>query len=354
MLMDGKKFSMRFAKQPLWLAGGIRSFFPAAAKAALAFAIIGVTGASSPAMAQVASGNDLSYFQGKNDGWFFYNDPKPQKKVQPPPPPIPKPVVAAPAQPASAPPEPLSVAWLRGKMPILRDNAINNPTRENVKAYLATQRVMLDMAQNFTNTATKVATTDPYLSENFRLPQATFASRETRFLIAKARNQIIDNVSQHAGLWFFFDSKCAFCQLQYETLTKVKKNTKFVVRYISTDGAPLPGMKSGDFVADQDQRVFRSLGLKLTPAVVLAWPPNKYLIVAQGAMDEGGLYDKIVLAVTDQNLVPKSLTDAVNLEQRGILTPRDLATLRSTNADTDDPKVLVKMIENAIDGRLQQ
>ncbi|WP_227742884.1 conjugal transfer protein TraF [Burkholderia gladioli] len=327
-----------------------------------AFAAVWILCAAAPAHAQTVSrepggsaresDTDLSFFQRKNDGWFFYNDPKPPKKSPSVPPA--QPVAAAPASPTPPPPAPLSVAWLREKMPILRDNAINNPTPENVKAYLATQRVMLDMAQGFANTANKVSATDPYLSENFRLPQATFASRETRFLIAKAKNQIVANVAQHAGLWFFFDSKCAFCVSQYETLNKVKKNTKFVVRYISTDGAPLPGMNPGDYVTDRGQRVFKSLGLQLTPAVVLAWPPNKFLVVAHGAVDEGGLYDKIVLAVTDQNLVPKSLTDAVNLEQRGILTPQDLATLRSTQADTDDPRVLVEMIENAIDGRLQQ
>ncbi|WP_420213493.1 conjugal transfer protein TraF (plasmid) [Burkholderia aenigmatica] len=337
----------------------LRWDFPHAGKAAhavLTLAIASMAVASTIASAQLVSSTqgpaarDPAYYAGKNDGWFFYNDPKPKH-----PPVGAEPAVATPPEtsPTIPPEKPklFSVEWLRASMPKLLDNAMNNPTPENVAAYLWSQRMMLDMTDDFKSTAEKVVASDPYLNESVRIPSATFAKRDMLFAISKAKTQIVADLAKSSGLWFFFDSQCAFCRTQYATLQRVQQNAGFTVKNISLDGASLPGMR--DFVTDKSRKVFKSFGLVLTPAVVMAVPPNRFLVVAQGAMAESDLIDKIVVAAADQQLIPKELTDLVNLERRGILTQQDFAELRANNADVDDPKVLVKMMRNAVQGRLQ-
>ncbi|WP_396334052.1 conjugal transfer protein TraF [Burkholderia anthina] len=332
--------------------------FPHAGKmrVAVAVAMGSLAIAANVASAQLVAGafrqsaQNPAYYSGKNDGWFFYNDPKPK-----PPPPIVEapPPAPAPSAPSETPSKPkvFSVEWLRASMPKLLDNAIDNPTQENVSAYLWSQRMMLDMTDDFKSTAEKVVASDPYLNESVRVPSATFAKRDMLFAISRAKSQIVADLAKSSGLWFFFDSQCAFCKTQYSTLQRIEKNAGFTVKNISLDGAGLPGMSG--FVTDKNRQVFKSFGLLVTPAVVMAVPPNRYLVVAQGAMAESDLVDKIVIAAADQQLIPKELTDLVNLEQRGILTQQDFEELRAINGDTDDPKVLVKMMRNAVQGRLQ-
>ncbi|QMI49761.1 conjugal transfer protein TraF [Burkholderia sp. MBR-1] len=297
----------------------------------------------------LGDGRDFAYYERKDQGWFFYNDPKPPRPepiAEEPPPPPPPPPPSAEAKPA-----PFSVEWLRKKMPIMLDAAINDPSVDNVSAYMYAQRMMLDMTDGFASQGQKVVQSDPYLNEEYRMPAATFAKRSSLFAVAKAKREVLADLTQRAGLWFFFDSKCAFCSAQFETLQRVARSTGFVVKNISLDGRPLPGMNA--FVTDAGRKVFARMNLAVTPAVVLVHPPDKFLVVAHGAMAEDALLDKIVLAAADQQLVPKELTDVVQLEKRGILTPQDMAAIRRDDTDSDDPKVLVKLMQRAIQGRLQ-
>ena len=82
------------------------------------------------------------FFQGKEEGWFWYKDPKDLPVEAPTNPPL-----QAPAK--SKAPASLSVEWLRKQMPVLLDQAIDSPTRENVEAYLYAQRLALDKSQRF-------------------------------------------------------------------------------------------------------------------------------------------------------------------------------------------------------------
>ncbi|AOZ11210.1 conjugal transfer protein TraF [Cupriavidus malaysiensis] len=302
--------------------------------------------------------DNFGYYTSKEEGWYFYKDPRARKQSleEPPPPPAPEP------RPPQAPPEPekrpFSVPWLRKKVEILRDNAIEKPSDENMRAFLYAQRLMLDMSDAFATAGQRVTQADPYLNEEFRVPSATFARRGMLFTVEKAKGEILKSLSSRGGLFFFFDSTCAFCDAQYQTMQEVQRETKIPVKAISLDGRPLRGMGRSEFVVDKDRAVFRSLDLKVAPAVVLAVPgtnkePAQYLVVAHGAMAADGLKDKIALAAMERQLVPKELTDIATLQQRGILKPDDVAQIKAGMQDTDDPQELVKLMTQAIQGRLK-
>jgi conjugal transfer pilus assembly protein TraF len=316
-------------------------------------------GISALAMVPVgASDTGGNGFYGQNsEGWFFYKDPRqskpvvpePEKPVVPPPAPVAAPV-AAPSEPKK--PEPFSVPWIRQKVEILRDNAIANPTPENARAYMYMQRLLLDMSENFATAGAKAAESDPYLNESVRFPTATAARRAALWQVEKARDAIIKDLSKKTALWFFFDSSCVHCHAQYPVMKIMASEMGFAVRNISEDGKALAGMGQKDFVVDNGRATFKNLSLKLTPAVVLVSPPNNYMVVAHGAMAADELKSKIVQAAIDRDLVPKELSDVAELEKRGIVAPDDIAKMKNSMKDTDDPKELVKMMHNAIGARM--
>lgn len=304
------------------------------------------------------------FYGDKDQGWFFYDDAKPSSpspasappRVPAPitPPPVPAPAVAPVV--ARSPPkaEPFSLEWLKDKMPILAKNAIDHPTPENVQAYMYAQRMMLDISQNFADMGERVAASDPYLNESVRFPTSAAARAGALWQVDRARDEILQNLSPRSGLWFFFDSRCGFCQSQLEVVRGVAKRYRFPVRYISEDGEPLHGMLRDEMVIDQGHATFHSFDLKLTPAVALVVPPSKVLIVAHGAMAEEDLQHKIVEAAIDADLVPQEMMDMAQLERRGIVSASDITSMRqaAARADTNDPKVLVSLMRGAIEQRL--
>lgn len=286
-------------------------------------------------------------------GFLFYEDkqlptikPQPKKKKQPE-----KPVQAAPATPAKH--EPFSAAWLREKMPILMDNALTNPTPENVRAYKYAERLMLDMASNYADMSKKVVETDPMLDESVRFPITAAARQSALFQIEKAKEEIVKNVAAgKAGLWFFFDSKCHFCNTQYQVMKLMEEKYSIKTKYISTDGGILAGMSKKQVVLDKNN-IAADLGIKTLPAVVLAVPPDKTIIVAHGAGALSELEDKTVTAAIDLGLVPKELTDLAQLQKRGIITADDMQRAKNQMKDSDDPNELVRVINQAVQRRMQ-
>jgi conjugal transfer pilus assembly protein TraF len=300
------------------------------------------------------------FYERKSQGWFFYDDGPMPAQVDAVVPasavavtPAPAPAAPAPAS-ATPSPEPFSVQWLSQKMQILKLNAMNHPTEENLQAYMWAQRMMLDMSQNFADVGSKVASEDPYLNEEVRFPTAAAARSNALWQVDRAREEILTDLSAHAGLWFFFDSRCGFCQEELPTVKALTDKYHFPVRYISEDGAPLQGMRPEAMVVDRNHGTFRSFELKLTPAVVLVVPPSTVMIVAHGAMAQDELQRKIVEAAIDAQLVPQDLMDAAQLEKRGIISPADMDRMKkeAAAANTDDPAELVKLMREAVGRRM--
>ncbi|MCX7100910.1 MAG: conjugal transfer protein TraF, partial [Methylobacter sp.] len=130
---------------------------------------------------QSASVQNSTYYEDKERGWFWYEEPVLDEDVAEPEPllPEPPPIQEKKAEPEPAkPPEakPLSAEWFRKNMEKYRDKAIDEPTPQNVSAYMYLQRVMLDKAEKFTEVSQQVVMSDPVLDENSRRPIATFGA----------------------------------------------------------------------------------------------------------------------------------------------------------------------------------
>lgn len=286
-----------------------------------------------------ANADPKPFFQKKDEGWYWYKDPKdrkPQQEIVP---------EAPPEPPKAAKPEeiPFSVAWLRKNLPVFLDRAIDNPTKENIEAYMYAQRITMDKSQRFAEETQKVVYADPYLDENNRMPMAAFARADWLFQADEGQRQAMREIAKVAGIWLFFDSRCDLCKKQSEILDAFGEKYGFIVRYISMDGKRLPGMK--DFLVDSGQS--RTLDIKLTPTTVLVAPPDKFLVVSQGMMAQDQLMDRIFLAADTTGLLPKALVDRADPYRRGVLDTKDIE-----GAPTDgDPAKWVQFLKDKLKGR---
>lgn len=301
--------------------------------------------------------------QQKPRGFLFYDDKQlPVIKTQPKkkqPEMQPETKVSGSPQPAQQPaqpqPELFSVAWLQQKMPILLENAINNPTDENVRAYKYAEKMMMDLASNFANTSERVVRNDPMLDESVRIPITAAARSNALWQVDKAREEIIKDLSQDSGLWFFFDSQCRFCETQYKVVKILEQKYNFPARYISIDGNLLKGMEKEKQKVRFDIGGHRAkeLGIKLTPAVILAHnSSSSAMIVSHGASAADEVEYKIVMAAIEHNIANPELVKIANLEKRGILTPQDIESVKQQVQNPDDPNEIVRLINQAVQKRM--
>ncbi len=305
------------------------------------FVLVFLAASLSPAsVAADGAGDDGQFFRRKGEGWFWYFDPKEDE-------PKPEQKPEQKAKPAEVvkkekAPEPFSVEWLRDSMPKLLDAAINDPTKENVEAYLYAQRVAMDKSQRYAEMTQRVVAADPFLDENNRVPIAGYAKP---FFLRNAQSLMTDalkHVSTVGGLWVFFDSKCTFCRPQVNTVQEMAKTYGFNVRYISMDGKGLPNLS--DF--SQDKGHAKLLNLRLTPTTVLVVPPNNYYIVSQGLMAQNQLAERILLAAETNNLLPSEMAAKLRVYDRGVLSNEDMK-----DGASNDPKAWVKYLKGRLEGR---
>lgn len=322
-------------------------------KKAITFFILVATGIM-PVLAQsssapAAGANDdeelvSPWYKRHREGWWWGNESSDKPKPPPAPVPAPKAPTAdakqAPAQPKT---EAFSAVWLRENLPKLLDKAIDNPSQENVAAYLYAQRALLDKSQNFENSARLVIATDPMLDENNRVPIASFARAVADRKSDEGITEGLKYLAQKAGLWVFYDSSCLYCQPQVDIVNRVARQSKMPVQYIALDGKPVAPLKVGEFV--ENQGAAQSLGITMTPTTVLVVPPNGYYIISQGLMAESDLRERIVTAAQAQNLLPKEVLAKVRVFDRGVLSPKDLESGASK-----DPAEIVRIMRQKLKG----
>ncbi len=289
-----------------------------------------------------------SFYGAKQEGWFFYKDPKEIKRKDTViPKPIGPPQSEKEAEKDAHNPDRIpafSVKWLRANLDKLRDVALDDPSPENVQAYYYAQRVMLDKADRFATVSQQVVLSDPYLDENNNFPFATAARANVLRLQQDAKKAGLKHLAEKAGIWFFFDSKCSFCALQVGVVKHLANDYGFLVKAITLDGKTLPGL---DIPVVRDQGQFRNLNLSMTPTIVLAVPPKTFLVISQGVLSDESADDRILSAAATQKLLPAEMNKEIDIFSKGILTAEDLNAEEAKRIG-DDPKKWVDYLQGKL------
>lgn len=220
-------------------------------------------------MAQSTSGHAPS-------GWLWYRDPSVAPKPKPPTPPKARPAQGA----GTAGPATWSTAWIRATLPRLLDQAVQNPTPDNVRAYLALQKLSVNRAQNYAEMAKMVTQSDASLDENTRYPSASAAAQATTERAQQGLVSGLQALSKSAGLFFFFRSDCPYCHRDLSVLRTLQLMTGIKIIAVSLDGAGIDDSLFPRYLIDNGQAA--RLGIRATPAFFLVRPPNMSDVVEIG------------------------------------------------------------------------
>lgn len=307
------------------------------------------------------------FYERKAEGWFWYaREPEPEPEVIEPEPealqqtatPQETPVAVAHSEPQKGPAV-FSSAWLKENMPKYLMAAIDDPTVENVKAYLYLQRVAMDRAEQYANASQMATMGDPFLDETMRRPLAGFAVNTVDSAAGLAKNKLVTEIAQKAGLFVFFTSKCSLCEIQAPLLKSLAEHEGFSLIPISLDGKNLQQNPFDHFKADEGHADM--LDVKTLPALFLASPGGEFAPVGQGAFALPDLQQRIIVAAKREGWISEDefnrtrpIVNYDNLAQILVSSKMSEQPALAINADPEGfvpQSILMKHIRSAIGGR---
>lgn len=218
---------------------------------------------------------DESFFNKQDEGWFFYKE-KPEivkKKKE-----------KEPEKKAIGGGGELFHEKMERTGNVLISRALENPTEENVKAYMEYNKTMLALSDNFARVWQKVLMKHPELLFETNLQYAY-----------KDIDKAIKTLSKEAGLYFIHSSTCPVCLNQAKVLKEFQKEHPSMVIFPITIDEPIPEFPN----AVVDSSVVANLGIQKVPTILIYFPKERKLEpISQGFIDkfelERGLYNYVL------------------------------------------------------------
>jgi len=292
------------------------------------------------------------FFSRKSEGWFWYEvapeepekkEPEEKDELTSPPPPKP-PEQKEPEAGEEAGPAPLSSAWIKANLTKYLERATDNPTQENVAAYLYLQRLSVDKAQRFADATQTVIQQEPLLDETLRRPTATFGAAQKSARANAQMNEALSDLAEQVGIWVFFRSDCANSLKIKSPLESLQRQYGFNIYPISMDGNPLEGFFD-TYVVDQGQS--KSLQVIETPAVYLANPKDNAISpVSQGLVAVPELKRRILIAAVTSGWIDKEQFEETRPAGGYVMDGEELQGI--SQEDIDDPQELIKVLRRQL------
>ncbi|QRD67174.1 conjugal transfer protein TraF (plasmid) [Xanthomonas citri pv. citri] len=263
--------------------------------------------------------------------------PKPKPKPGP-----------SPQPPAKTKDTPLSVEWIRNNIDRLRDQAINNPTKENVEMFLYVHKYMMDLSERFAYTYRSVAEGNMALDETIANPVTAVSRRQISDATEKAQDQIINRLAGQVGIWYFFQSTCSYCLKQNPILDFMLQDAPLSILPISLDGLPMVDGSHSNWVVDTGQA--QQLQVSTTPTLFLVNPStNEVVLLAAGLRALPELKQRFVEVAYHQKWISKvEYETAMHGLPRRLLT--DGVELQEVRPGTSDRELLEILRSGGIHG----
>ena len=206
---------------------------------------------------------DDQWFERQAEGWFWYIDP-PQEEE------IPEEPIAQSA-PATINNPKAELEAFQTQLENAQAQAVMQPTRENVLAYLYLQKAAMDRSQAFAETWKRVVWTTPELDHTLirpTSPKAVHAYYDTR---NETREQDLRKLAQSHGLLYFFRQSCPYCTRFSPILKNFAQRYGFHVTAVTLDGGTSPGFPN----PRPDNGSAARLKVQAVPAVYLVNPTRR-------------------------------------------------------------------------------
>lgn len=277
---------------PCTRAAAVAAMMTLAAAAAIAQAS---PAASAPDADEVP---ELPYWRRAKEGWFWQKDPPPVVK--------PKPQEAKPEPALSADDRDLTeFNDFKVKLERALNVATQNPSDANVMRYLEMVTLARQKASVFADTAQAVAFRMPWIDNTLTgggRPSQPTAQRAYDSIQMQDRDQLLREMAQSYGLYFFFRRNCAYCHVQAPMLKQFQMKYGFTVYAVTLDGGALPDFPGAVQDGGLAEQVADAMGVPtqhfVVPAVVLAKPSTREVVpVGFGAMTMDEMADRVAMMV---------------------------------------------------------
>ncbi|MBU3826952.1 MAG: conjugal transfer protein TraF [Candidatus Anaerobiospirillum merdipullorum] len=280
-----------------------------------------------------------SFWDKSGEGyWWYAQDPqtpkpiKPQPKKQPP-------VVVVEAkekkteQPTETPTPPavFSADWVEENLKVYRRLAWDNPTVENLRAYLYLQRFAMDRSEQFAYAGQMAVQGDPFLDEVARAPLGGSMNVNRTSYINAEQGRLLKKLYERVGIFFVFKNRCYICDEQAQVLKNASRNLGITVKAISID-TPEPGNVTASLFPDYivNPNIVQQLNIRALPSsFFLDAQTADIKPLVQGFVTLSDLNRRAISAAKQYKWLPDSDFDYVK--------PFDDVTSLASVLETDSP-----------------
>ena len=302
-------------------------------------------------MIVIATADQDRWLNRNKEGWFFYNeqeDPEPEIKIEKEVPPTPTPPpVAKPELPQEEGPEPFSSAWIRGNIQFYLDAAIDNPTAENVSAYLYIQNYAMNKSMQFMDANKKATLGHPMFDSISQRPTATYANRQLDEEATQKRAETLDHISHNSGIFFFSDNSNA-SKIQADIISMLVRNFDFDILKITT---AQPTQELADQGFKEDKGRSKTLGISTYPAIALISADGNYDVISQAPVSYSDLRDRLLIGANRLGVINEAeLNQTRPIRNLGSINV-DITQLKNSSSDTSSVPVPQKDIVNLFNQR---
>jgi len=259
---------------------------------------------SGVASADPVDGENERWLDRKSEGWFYYKEttepveePVEEKEET-----QPIPLQSSEPENTDKGPAPLSSAWIRENIQLYLDAALDNPSPENVTAFLYIQKYAMDKSFSFMDASEEATLGRQGLDEIDRRPTATFANRKLDEVATENNKSILEKISSMAGIFFFMDgSESSMAQAQ--VLEMLGRNYKFDTMKIAIGEVHPTLQKAG---IKQDNGHAEKMGVSSLPAIVLIRSDGLFDVISQAPVSYPDLQKRILVGAKRLELITEA------------------------------------------------
>lgn len=212
--------------------------------------------------------------------WYCKEDIKPSKKKQ-----------EAEDTPLSK--EELAVKELekiRKDLDAKRALSVVHPTPENIKSYMAAQKVEIERAAYYADIWRRVLWQNAELNFELKNPMNNSAIKVASRERDAKQTDTMTELAKEWGLFFFFRGDCPYCKHMIPTLQWITRQYDMTIMPISLDGSSIAGLPP----AVKDNGLAAQLGVEAVPLFVLGnVKTHKMVIVGSGVLSLQDFVDRI-------------------------------------------------------------
>lgn len=222
--------------------------------------------------------DDKGHYSEEARGWYWhdqYKDPSNEEEDT-----------------APITPDPVEqLKGIRAAIERAQAKAVLNPTKENVRDYIALQNQLAENSEQFGRTWKEVLLAHPELDYSLKHPTNNIAKRVELDQEKMKEDAVIRELAKRSGLFFFYRSSCPYCVRFAPIVKDFAEAYAIAVVPITTDGVSLPEFPH----SYPDQGQAHKFNVTMEPALFAVNPyTHKAFPIAYGLTSEADLKKRML------------------------------------------------------------